>query len=167
MARHNELCDGVADLAGKKLAPSHVSNYSLIFSGCAVKRPKEKPYRSKATTVPAATPPLESTEEKGGILIRELWYNGTGSVHDMRVLNTYSKSHSAKTPEKCLQEAERAKKKMYLEDCLQQRRHVSYFVASGDRMLGVEATANLKRIASHLAKKVAATLLEDVRIRQE
>ena len=42
---------------------------------------------------------------------------------------------------------------MYLEACLQQRRHFSPFVASVDGLLGVEATANLKRIASRLATK--------------
>ena len=45
------------------------------------------------------------------------------------------------------------KKKMYLEACLQQRRHFYPFVASVDGLLGVEATANLKMIASSLATK--------------
>ena len=69
----------------------------------------------------------------------------------MHVLNTDAKSHSTKPPEKCLQEAERAKKRMYLEACLQQLRHFSPFVASVDGFLGVEVTATLKRIASRLA----------------
>ena len=42
---------------------------------------------------------------------------------------------------------------MYLEACLQQRRHFSPFVALVDGLLGVEATANLKRLASCLATK--------------
>ena len=75
-------------------------------------RPKEKPYRSKATTVPAATPLLEATEQKGELLIRDLCQNGTDSVHYMRVVNTYAKSHSANTPEIVLQEADQAKKKI-------------------------------------------------------
>ena len=60
-------------------------------------------------------------EQKGDLLIRELWNNNTDSVHGMRVVNIDAKSHSATTPEKCLQEAERVKKKMYLEACIQQR----------------------------------------------
>ena len=47
----------------------------------------------------------------------------------------------------------KGKKKMYLEACLQQRRHFSTFVASVDGLLGVEATATLKRIASCVATK--------------
>ena len=44
-------------------------------------------------------------------------------------------------------------KKMYLEACLQQRQHFYPLVAFFDGLLGVEAAATLKRIASRLAKK--------------
>ena len=71
----------------------------------------------------------------------------------MCVVNTHAKSHSEKTPGKFLQEAERAEKKMYLEACLQQCRHFSPSVDSVDVLLGVEATAAPKRIASRLATK--------------
>ena len=42
---------------------------------------------------------------------------------------------------------------MYLEACLQQRRHFSPFVASVDGLLGEEETATPKRLASRLATK--------------
>ena len=95
----------------------------------------------------------EVTDQKGDLLIQDLWQQGTDSVHDMRVVNTDALSYMRKTPEKCLYEAERGKKKIYPEACLQQRRHFSPFVASVDGLLGVEATATLKRIASRLAAK--------------
>ena len=53
-------------------------------------------------------------EQKVDLLICYLCQNGTGSVCDMRVMNTDANSHLAKTLEKCLHEAERVKKKMYL-----------------------------------------------------
>ena len=71
----------------------------------------------------------------------------------MLSVNSDSKSHSAKRPEKYLQEAEQAKKKMYLEVCLQKRRHFSPFVSYVNGLMGVEATATLKRIASRLTTK--------------
>ena len=71
----------------------------------------------------------------------------------MRVVNTDAKSYWGKSPEKCLEEAEKSKTNMYLESCLQQHRHFSPFIASVERLLGVEATASLKRIASFLASK--------------
>ena len=42
---------------------------------------------------------------------------------------------------------------MYLEACLQQRQHFSPFFALVDVLLGVQATATLKRLASGLATK--------------
>ena len=71
----------------------------------------------------------------------------------MLVVNTYAKYHLAKTPEKCLQNAERAKKKMYLEACLQQRRHFSPFVDSVDGILGVEAGDTMKRLSIRISTK--------------
>ena len=70
--RHNELRDGVTDLSGKAFTPNHMRDDLLIFAGCAVKRPKANLASSKATTVPAATPPLKSTEQKHGILMCDL-----------------------------------------------------------------------------------------------
>ena len=115
-------------------------------------RTKAQPDGPRDSTTLGNSPP-EATEQKGDLLIRDLWANGTDSVHDMHVVNTDVKSYLERTPEKCLEEAERGKKKMYLEACLQQRRHFSPFVASVDGLLGVEATATLKRIASRLASK--------------
>ena len=126
-------------------------NDPLIYSGRAVKRPKATPAESKKTSAHPAVP--EVTEQKGDLLIQDLWQQGTDIVHDMRVVNTDVLTYQLKEPEKCLHEAERGKKNMYLETCLQQRRHFSPFFASVDRLLGVEATATLKRISSHLSTK--------------
>ena len=71
--RYNEIRYGVSDLAGKAFTLSHVRDDPLIFAGCAVMRPKENTARSKATTVPSTTPRLESTEQKGVLLIHDLW----------------------------------------------------------------------------------------------
>ena len=97
-ARHNELRDGVADLASKVFTPSHVRDDPLIFAGCAVNRLKVKLYRTTGTTVPDNATPLEATELTVGLLIHDLWQNGTDSVHNMRVVNTYAKSHSENPP---------------------------------------------------------------------
>ena len=151
-ARHNELRDGVADLAIRDFTLSHVRNDPLIYQGCAVRRTKSQPAGLRDSNTPGDSPP-EATEQKGDLLIRDLWSNRTDSVHYMRVVNTDAKSYWERSPEKCLEEAERGQKKMYLEACLQQRRHFSPFLASVDGLLGVEAMATLKRIASCLASK--------------
>ena len=71
----------------------------------------------------------------------------------MWVVNTDAKSCLSETPEKWLQEAASAKKKMYLEAWLQQCHHFSPSIASIDGLLYVDAADTLKRIAIHLAKK--------------
>ena len=166
-ARHNELCDGVADLAGKAFTHSHVRNYPLIYSGHSVKRTKAAPARARGKTDQAGAPPPEATEQKGDLLIRDLWQNGTDSVHDMHVVNTDAKSHRAKDPEKCLQEAARVKKRMYLESGLQQSRHFSPLFCLGRWTAGGGGDGNLEEVSQSPDHQVEATLLEDVWIRQE
>ena len=77
----------------------------------------------------------EVTEHKCDLLIRDLWKQGTDSVHNIQVVNTDALSYVKKIPEKCLHKSKRAKKKMYLEACLQKRRHFSPFVDSVDGLL--------------------------------
>ena len=84
----------------------------LIFTGSAVKRPKDKLANNSGSKDRDGAPLPEATEQKGDLLIRDIWQNGTDSVHDMGVVNTDAKTHYMKTPEKCLQEVERWKKRM-------------------------------------------------------
>ena len=72
-ARHNELRDGVTDLTGKAFTPSHVRSDLLIFAGHAVKRLKAKPAGASSTTDRDGEPPEEATEQKGDLLICDLW----------------------------------------------------------------------------------------------
>ena len=153
MARHNNLRDRVVDLSRKAFTPSHVRDDPLIFVGCAVKETKAKPVRTIDSTDLESVMPSEATEHKGDLLICDLWQNSTDSVHYMRIVKTYTKSHEGKTPEKCLQEADIVKKRIYLEACLQQSRNFSPFVALVDGLTGVEATETLKGIACHMSTK--------------
>ena len=93
-ARHNNLRDGVADLAGKGFTPSHVHDDPLIYSGRAMSRTKPMPAGSNKTyhtwEMPAAP---EVTEQKGNLIIKDLWQQGTDSVHDMHVVNTDALSY--------------------------------------------------------------------------
>ena len=94
----------------------------LIYSGRAARRTRPTPAEStKPNPTSEAPAEPEVTEQKGDLLIRDLWQRGTDSVHNMRVVNTDTLTYLKKAPEKCLHEAEKGKKKMYLEACLQQR----------------------------------------------
>ena len=54
---------------------------------------------------------------------------------------------------KVLEENEKAKKKKYLGDCLNQRRHFTPFVVSADGLIAREAKSLLRKISSLLAVK--------------
>ena len=91
-ACHNELCGGVVDLASRAFAPFHIRNDPLIYQGCAVRRTKSQPAGPCDSNTPGETPP-EAMEQKGDLLIWDLWANGTDSVNDMRIVNTDAKSY--------------------------------------------------------------------------
>ena len=76
-------------------------------------------------------------EQKSDLLIHDFLQNVTDSVQYMRVMNIDAKSHLERPLDKCLQDADRAKNKMYLEACLQQSRYVYFSVVSVDRLMGV------------------------------
>ena len=118
-----------------------------------MKKTKATPAGYSGNNNQAGAPPPGVTEQKGNLLINDLWQNGTDIINDMRVMNTDSKSHLGKQPEKCLHEVGRVNKRMYLEAYLQQCRHFYPFVTLVDGLMCVEATSTLKRIVSSLATK--------------
>ena len=83
-ARHNKFCGGVADLEIKDFNTTHVRGDPEIYTGCAVRGGKEKI---------KGYPPKDKGGLKGDILIRDLWTQGTGSIHDMHDVNTDATSY--------------------------------------------------------------------------
>ena len=59
--RHNELCDGVAYLAGKAFTSSHVRDNPLIYLGRAVKRTKAAPAGENGDSGQTTAQPPEVT----------------------------------------------------------------------------------------------------------
>ena len=58
------------------------------------------------------------------------------------------------TPEKALAKAEKEKKDLYLQACLDRRRNFNPMVYSADRIPGAEALAVQKRLAALLSYKL-------------
>ena len=73
MARHYEIRDGVVELSGKAFTSSHMRNDPLIFAGRSVKRTKDAPARDSGTTDRDGAPLPEITDQKGYLLIHDLW----------------------------------------------------------------------------------------------
>ena len=104
MARHNELRDGVADLAEKAFTPAHVRNNTKLFTSGAVQgggQRQRKRERHRGT----------AGEQKGYLMIWDVWTQGMGSIHDMHVVDTDAVLYQSQTPDKCLETDERKEKK--------------------------------------------------------
>ena len=71
----------------------------------------------------------------------------------MRVVITNAISYQSKTPEKFLETVELENNQKKLAAFLNERQHLTPFIASVGGLLGVEAEATLKRIASRIAHK--------------
>ena len=67
---------------------------SKEFTGRSVRGGK-----SKLKVKYKGAPLTDKGEEKGGILIQDLWMQGTYSIHDMPILNTEVVSYQSKTPD--------------------------------------------------------------------
>ena len=102
--RHNNLHDGLSELASKDFTPVHVRDDPNIYTGRAVRG---------GTDNLKGSPSKDEGELKEDLLIRYLWMQGTDSIHNMRVVNTDATSYQSKSPEKCLETAKKAKKELY------------------------------------------------------
>ena len=51
--------------------------------------------------------PPEEGEEKGGLIIQDLWTQGTDIIHNVRVVNTDAACYESQNPEKYLENAKK------------------------------------------------------------
>ena len=89
----------------------------------------------KETAKGKEVPKLEEGEEKGDLLIQDIWNQGMDSIHNMLVVNTDAVSYQSNTPDKCIETAKLEKKRKYLNACLNKRRNFTPFFALVDGLL--------------------------------
>ena len=75
-------------------------------------------------------------------------------MFDIRIVNLDAGSYLCMTPEKALAQAEKEKKYLYLQACLEHRRDFIPMVYSVDAIPGAEALAAQKRLAALLHYKL-------------
>ena len=78
------------------------------------------------------------------------WKRGTTTMFDIRIINLNAGSYLRMTPEKALAKAEKEKKDLYLQACLERRTFIP-MVYSGDGIPGAESLAAQKRLAALLS----------------
>jgi hypothetical protein len=127
--RHNEVLAELAYLASEAFTPSAVRHEPLI------------------------DPVNHTSADRGDLLIRGFFENGTDCIIDVSVHDLDAPSYVSKDPPKVLKNLEQVKKRHYLKECQLQRRHFSPFTTSVDGLLGAEAQKILKLLAERLSTK--------------
>ena len=77
-------------------------------------------------------------------------------MFNIRIVNLFAGSYLRMTQEKALAKAEKEKKDLYLQDCLESRRNFTPIVCSVDGIPGAEALAAQKRLDALLSYKLSS-----------
>ena len=93
-------------------------------------------------------------ESRADISAHSFWKQGTTAMFDIRILNLGAGSYLCMTPEKDLSKAEKEKKNLYLQACLESIRNFTPMVYSADGIPGAEALVAKKRLAALLSYKL-------------
>ena len=93
-------------------------------------------------------------ELRADVSAHGFWKRGTTTMFDIQIVNFDAGSYLRMTPEKALAKAEKEKKDLYLQACLECRRTFTPMVYSTDGILGAEALSAQKRLAALLSYKL-------------
>ena len=95
-----------------------------------------------------------SAESRSDVSAQGSWKRGTTAIFNIRIVNLDAGSYLLMTPGKALAKAEKEKKDLYLQDCLERRRTFTPVVYSADGIPGAEALAAQERLAALLSYKL-------------
>jgi len=140
LQRHNDLAAEWGQLCGQALTPSNVSDEPLIQS-------------SRDVQVAGSNRTEPTPELRGDIAVHGFWTRGTTAIFDICVTDTDAPSNRHSAPQSVLRRHERKKKEKYGALCIARRRTFTPLVFSVDGLVGEEATAASRRLASNLAAK--------------
>jgi hypothetical protein len=138
--RHNDMVTTWGQLCGQALSPSTVSDEPLILP-------------SRDVQIAASTRTEPSPEIRGDLAVHGFWSSGQTAIFDVRITDTDQPSNRNTDPAKVLLRHEKEKKDKYGALCIARRRTFTPLVFSIDGLLGKEAKAASKRLASSLAGK--------------
>jgi hypothetical protein len=150
LLRHNDLAAEWGEMCAAALTPSAVSTEPLIHKGRAADR----------ANAPATHGTAVNPELRGDVGVHGFWRRAATTIFDVRITDVQAPSNQGMDPAKILARHEREKKGKYLEACLERRRHFTPLVYSVDGMMGCEAKAAGKKLASHLSAKWSRTYSE-------
>ena len=93
-------------------------------------------------------------ESRADVSAHSFWKRGNTAMFNIRIVNLDAGSYLRMTPEKALAKAEKEKKDLYLQACLELRSNFTPMVYSVDGITGAEALAAQKRLSALLSYKL-------------
>ena len=140
LLRHNEIAAEWHELCATAFSLSAVSDEPII--------PQSQDDTQDQNGREQAPP-----QDRADVGCRGFWKRGTTALFDVRITDTDAPSQSHLDPHIILQRHEDAKKKKYLDACLEARRQFTPLVFSVDGLMGVECKAATQRLAAALSAK--------------
>ena len=121
--RHDDVHDEWAHLCSIALTDSRVVIEPAIFygNGSRAGAPNAAPATTNATATTTRTTTL-GDEARGDVLAHSFWNHGRGTVFDIRICNTDSRSYGTTSSAKILKQHAKEKKDKYEAACLERRR---------------------------------------------
>ena len=156
VGRHDEIRDELHYLATLATNSGSVRDEPIINIGRDTQVGPPGHARTSSTNPlppPEETPPNPPSADRGDLLIRSFFSRQTDCVLDVRCTDSDAPSTLGTDPMRHLKTHETLKKKKYLERCLEQRRHFAPYVVDCYGLLGMEARAVNKKLATKLATK--------------
>ena len=149
--RHDDVRDEWAHLCSIALTDSRVVTEPAIFYGNGT-RATTTNATTNATT-PNGRNSAPGDEARGDVLAHSFWSRGRGTVFDIRICDTDSRSYGATSSAKILERHAKEKKDKYEAACLERRRDFTPLVYSVDGMASKDARTAERRVAWLLAQK--------------
>jgi hypothetical protein len=149
--RHDDARDEWAHLCSIALTDSRVVTEPAIFYGNGTRATATN--AATNATNPSGRTNTPGDEARGDVLAHCFWSRGRGTVFDIRICDTDSRSYGATSSAKILERHAKEKKEKYEAACLERRRDFTPLVYSVDGMASKDARTAERRVAWLLAQK--------------
>jgi hypothetical protein len=151
--RHDDVRDEWAHLCSIALTDSRVVIEPTIFYGNGSRAGETNATPTSPHHAGTAMTTTLGDEARGDVLAHGFWNRGRGTVFDVRICDTDSRSYGNTSSSKILERHAKEKKDKYETACLHRRRDFTPLVYSIDGMASKDARTAERRIAWILAKK--------------
>ncbi|KAL7474011.1 hypothetical protein ACHAW6_000020, partial [Cyclotella cf. meneghiniana] len=149
--RHDDARDECAHLSSLAFTNARVvMEPTILYGNDSATGP------SRATQPNSPPPPPNDTpgdESRGDVLVHGFWQRARGTIFNVRICDTDTRSYANTSSDKVLERASKEKVRKYEHACLAQRRDFTTLIYSVDGLASKDVRNAERRLASVLATK--------------